>query len=488
MGPVARVAPLSIPREGRLGVTAGLPGLLGRLGLVGATGVLAVSRRRLVRRFVLEGGRLEQMISNAREDRFLEWLLAGEALRSDHQQKLARLAGEHEGPLSAGVVAATGVLDEDELSARLRAWLEAMLVDAAGWRDGSFAIQPGRVRLGEEPRAGWALADAGLTLARACPPKRAVRLPDGIAAAATAEQLAGVELETLERAVLEVLAAPRRSDDTPSLVEGAERSAARSVLERLWTAGLIVPAQPPRDEDQRAAERDRGPVTEDELRAFIAAAEREDFSGLLGVAPGADPGEVRRAYYRTVRRFHPDRFREGPLAALHREIEQAFRLVHEAHQILTDPRARRRWEKARQAPPAVDPRSAARATLRRARELAAAGRRVDAVAQLEKAARAAPDDPDVELNLAVLLAGNPRRRPEAITTLRRLAGRYPSRTDVLGALALALARAGESAEAQRLAARALELDPSLDAARAVRGDAAAAGRVRRDPLLAPLVG
>ncbi|GAB4224206.1 MAG: hypothetical protein Kow0062_25560 [Acidobacteriota bacterium] len=489
MGAVARTTSLTIPQEGRLGTTAALPTLLGRLGLVGATGVFAVSRRRLVRRFVLDGGRLEQMVSNAREDRFVDWLLAGDhGLRSDHQQKLAQLSGEHDGPLTAALVVSLGALRGERIAATLRAWLGEMLADALSWKDGSFAIQPGRVRLGDEPCAAWPLVEIALHLAREHPPRRAVRLPDGIASGIDGERLGGLELDTIERALLEHLDEPRRAAEVPGSLDGARREDAQKALERLWYAGLIVPARPPGQVDGREEERARGPVTEQEIRAFIAAAEREDFAALLGVAPAADPAEIRRAYYRTVRRFHPDRFREGPFAALQREIEAAFRLVHEAPEILTDPRARQRWEQSKQAPKVADPHEMARSMLARARQMVAAGRRVDAVALLEKAGRSAPDDPDIQTTLAILLAGNPRRRAEAIATLRRLAGTYPSRTDIHGGLALALARSGEAAEAQKIAARVLELDPSADAARALRGDAAAAARVRQDPLLAPLLG
>ena len=50
-------ATISLPSEGRLAAHS-LPWLLGTLDVVRATGALDVTRRKLVRRFVLEDGRL----------------------------------------------------------------------------------------------------------------------------------------------------------------------------------------------------------------------------------------------------------------------------------------------------------------------------------------------------------------------------------------------------------------------------------------------
>ena len=67
-------AKVTLPSEGRLAGYS-LPRLLGGLGAVHATGALDIVRKKLVRRFVLDGGRLAVLVSNAREDRLADWLI-----------------------------------------------------------------------------------------------------------------------------------------------------------------------------------------------------------------------------------------------------------------------------------------------------------------------------------------------------------------------------------------------------------------------------
>lgn len=66
---------------------------------------------------------------------------------------------------------------------------------------------------------------------------------------------------------------------------------------------------------------------------------------ILGVEPSAGPREIKRAYFRLSREFHPDRYfrREtGPFAS---RLQRIFRKLLEAHEMLSDPMARAEMEK-----------------------------------------------------------------------------------------------------------------------------------------------
>jgi len=58
----------------------------------------------------------------------------------------------------------------------------------------------------------------------------------------------------------------------------------------------------------------------------------DDYYALLGIAPGADAGELRRAWRRLALRWHPDR--AGPGAT------PMFQRLHAAYTVLADPTAR----------------------------------------------------------------------------------------------------------------------------------------------------
>jgi DnaJ-class molecular chaperone len=66
-----------------------------------------------------------------------------------------------------------------------------------------------------------------------------------------------------------------------------------------------------------------------------------DYYALLEVGEGADYSEIKRAYHRLARRYHPDATGGDAEAAEH------FRSVHAAYAVLTDPLRRRLYDRAR---------------------------------------------------------------------------------------------------------------------------------------------
>src|SRR4051794_33112781 len=63
-----------------------------------------------------------------------------------------------------------------------------------------------------------------------------------------------------------------------------------------------------------------------------------DFYALLGLAPGATPADIKRAYRRLSRRYHPD-INPGDRAA-----ESLYRHISEAYETLVDPERRRHYD------------------------------------------------------------------------------------------------------------------------------------------------
>lgn len=63
-----------------------------------------------------------------------------------------------------------------------------------------------------------------------------------------------------------------------------------------------------------------------------------DYWDVLGLKPGADAAELKRAFREQARRWHPDLNGSDPVA------EERFKQVNEAYAVLSDPRRRRAWE------------------------------------------------------------------------------------------------------------------------------------------------
>ena len=58
----------------------------------------------------------------------------------------------------------------------------------------------------------------------------------------------------------------------------------------------------------------------------------------LGVARGASPDEIKRAYRNLARRLHPDANRDDPAAS------ERFKEVTRAYEVLSDPQKRQRYD------------------------------------------------------------------------------------------------------------------------------------------------
>ncbi len=72
-----------------------------------------------------------------------------------------------------------------------------------------------------------------------------------------------------------------------------------------------------------------------------------NFYARLGAAPTATPDELRRAYHRLVKLWHPDRYAGAP-DALRARAERRMRQLNEAYDTLSDPQARVEYDNQRE--------------------------------------------------------------------------------------------------------------------------------------------
>lgn len=80
-----------------------------------------------------------------------------------------------------------------------------------------------------------------------------------------------------------------------------------------------------------------------EVESRAAALDQIDYYGTLEIPQSATPGEIKAAYYRASRAFHPDRYAAVPSAEVRDLVGRIYRRVNEAYTVLRDDRKRARY-------------------------------------------------------------------------------------------------------------------------------------------------
>ena len=92
-----------------------------------------------------------------------------------------------------------------------------------------------------------------------------------------------------------------------------------------------------------------GQVREEILKLYEGLGKRSDHD-ILGVAAGASAADLKAAYFRLARRYHPDVLHQPGMAGLREKVEAVFFRVNDAYRALSAPRPRHAWEASNRPP------------------------------------------------------------------------------------------------------------------------------------------
>src|SRR6266536_2279447 len=80
-----------------------------------------------------------------------------------------------------------------------------------------------------------------------------------------------------------------------------------------------------------------------EVETLAAALDQLDYFGVLKIPQGATPSDIKAAYYRESRAYHPDRFAALPDEAFRNLVGRVYRRVNEAYTVLRDDTKRAKY-------------------------------------------------------------------------------------------------------------------------------------------------
>ncbi len=201
---------------------------------------------------------------------------------------------------------------------------------------------------------------------------------------------------------------------------------------------------------------------------------------ILGITQAASRDEVRDAYYRLAKDFHPDRHLSASIET-RREVDELFSRITEAYEAIRDREVKPTGTGPLMAPmpmsaaapsaPAPSSETTAQREARAENHFQEAKGKLalrdyaGALPLLREAVKLMPDAARFQFVLGTTLTVFPKLQREAETVLRRAADLDPFNVAPLIALGQLYARAGMNIQAEKVFNEALKIDPDSKAAR-----------------------
>jgi len=310
-----------------------LPGLLQSIYKGRKTGTLRVVRGEERRGVRFRAGHIVHGEATVEELRLGRILLAVGRIDEDVLERAVEVMRRDRRRLGA-VLIEMGIVDDGGLEEALALHARAVLTSMFTLRDGDCDFQEHEGGEGDRPLA-VSTAQAVMAAVRALRVRDDVRfaLGDlGRVLTFSDEPLVlyqRMDLGSADAMVLSCVDGARAASEVLAAAGLPAITAERSLLSLLCTGLVEYTSDPPRPAVAASAEQLRREV----LELHDGLAVRSDHE-VLGVPRGASPGDLKAAYFRLSRRYHPDVTLDPAMADLRDELEAAFRRVRDAYRAL----------------------------------------------------------------------------------------------------------------------------------------------------------
>lgn len=372
-------APAQVPESGRLAELP-LPRILIDLYASRFDGRLELTRARSQKTVIFQDGAPVGSESNLPTEQLTAVLQDLDLLSLDDRRRVDEHVRQKQCPEGVALLSLE-VLDAKQLFEGMKQLLRRRILDCFGWVDGEYRLQPGEERredLKPFRTDPYRLVQEGLQNHWSLD-----RMLQDLAPRMTAYASAGSRLGRIARrlvldaSVERMIAGLNGRQALGTVIGGAVGSS--SALAAFWVLdaadALAYSDTPRRNEEDappeieieitggdaaggaaarpRVAENTRkarsatDPEAEKmraEVLERLEGLESMTYYELLGVAPSAEQGAIRKAYFMAAKRYHPDAIARLGLQEIRQQAGEVFSKIAEANGVLSDREKRRRYD------------------------------------------------------------------------------------------------------------------------------------------------
>lgn len=490
----------ALPDSGQLSETP-LPRLLLDLLRARFGGTLHLERERTSKRFAFQDGAPVYAESNLASESLGVLLLdRGRISREDYAEVTRRV--QEQGTREGAALLQLKLLEPRELFLALKDQVRRRLLECFGWPDGAFRLDP-EAAAPEDAQAfrsdtlrlvydgisnHWGperlLAQLGDTLMRrpvlgddAERVRKRVAGDDGVERFFAALDGARTLGEVVHGcgsphgpAVAWLLDAVGALEEPEREAEAAPASESAPDVEIVFSdAGRIGPRRVGAAGDDRGDESAASRRALDDLRQEVLERHGQlgelDHYGILDLTRDADTNAVKRSYFASAKRYHPDALASLGLGDLRREANEVFGRIAKAYATLSDPERRREYDAGLDGAVAADANRLANAEslYRKGEILLRKGDFAGALQYLAPAVELWPEDPAYQCALGWALHKKaPPRDEVARKHLEKALALDPKDPKAHLRLGMVLKALGDGAGAKKATAKAKQLDPKVD--------------------------
>ena len=436
----AMPAEATLPHDGEITALI-IPQLILEAWRLRFSGQLHLENQNQRRQILLHDGAPVQLISDRPADSLARFLhQSGRLSEKDVRVALdhARSEGGHEGV----AIMKLGLMDTRSLFSSIQAQLERCIGECFGWNGGHYRLDPDNppspelapfrldplptVQRGLEQALGSEILLAELEKRLDQPPHSHVHTQSVWKRLRHSDELDPASWSP-ERNLAENLMDTRLSLHDASalwtlMASGGLSFESAMVAERIPVTESSRPAPPLRAHPPREkANPDETDRFERELEARLQEENTADHYSLLRVTPDCSSREIRKAYLKAAKQYHPDTTLKYFRDDLKAKSAALFAQITEAFEVLGDPQKREHYDaQLRGAPtePAADQVAQAEMGYQKANVLLRMGQFKEAIVYLEQAVALVPDEEDFHAALGWALfkmaPSEPRRARKAL--------------------------------------------------------------------------